>query len=283
MDKYLSNQATQQGVNLSVSASYFSSSGSASGNYNQTQIQNFTQAMTSWSSYSIGATPDANQDPLSWAQQTLDTPMPVNIQILSIDDFLNNFAFSVNGLTSSQVNTVVSNLSYYLQNYCVNRLLVTGQIDNCSDQEISRSQIFQYSNNKFKIQNFLSNNYIQGLNGQNITSAVLFTPNPNINIEQPDYQFFNMQLQSSNTVTFIQKQGGQCITYSNSQNNSTLSLQSCNGSQNQQFQVIDIDPSLFYIKSTINNLYFTSQGTYFQMQQLQNCLGCQVFNLAYII
>ncbi|EAR98783.1 MAC/perforin domain protein (macronuclear) [Tetrahymena thermophila SB210] len=283
MDKYQSNQLTQQGVNLSVSASYFSSSGSASGAYNQTQIQNFTQAMTSWSSYSIGATPDANQDPLSWAQQTLDTPMPINISILSFDDFLNKFSFSVNGLTSSQLNTVISNLSQYLQTYCANRLLVNGKIDACADQEVSSSQIFQYSNNTFKIQNFLSNNYIQGQNGQNITSAVLFTKNPNINIAQPDFQQFKMQIQSSNTVSFIQKQGGECITYSSSQNNSTLTLQSCNGSQNQQFQVIDIAPSLFYIKSTMNNLYFTSQGSYFQMQQLQSCLGCQVFNLAYII
>ncbi|KAL4486810.1 hypothetical protein ABPG72_006642 [Tetrahymena utriculariae] len=277
MDKYQANKAKQQGVNLSVSASYFSASGSASGTYNQTQVGNFTKAMTSWSQYSIGATPDANQDPLAWAQQTLDTPMPINISIIPFDEFLQKFTFSVNGLTTAQMNKVIKLLGSYLQNYCTQRLVSNGLIDACKDQEVSPSQIFQYSNNKFKIQNFLNNNYWQGQSGQNIASVALFNNN-----SQVDYQFFKMQVQSSNTVSLIQTYGRQCVTYSSSSNNQILSLSACNGSQNQQFQVIDIAPQLFYIKSTINNLYVTFSGSNYYMQQLQNCKGCQVFNLAYI-
>ncbi|KAL4472670.1 hypothetical protein ABPG74_018619 [Tetrahymena malaccensis] len=281
MDKYQANHARSQGVNLSVSASYFSASGSASGTYNQSQIGNFTQAMTSWSSYSIGATPDANQDPLAWAQQTLDTPMPTNIQIMPFDEFLQKFTFSVNGLTTPQLNQVISFLGSYLQNYCSLRLAVNGSIDICQDQEVTTSQIFQYSNNKFKVQNFLNNQYWQA-SGQSIISANLFTVNPNLTIAQVDFQFFKMQIQSSNTVSFIQTLGGQCVTYQSSSSNQILSLSTCNGSSNQQFQVIDIAPQLFYIKSIINNLYVTSSGSNYYMQQLQNCQGCQVFNLAKI-
>jgi hypothetical protein len=79
---------TDQKVNVEASASYLVATAKVKTSYEKQQEEKLKSAISSWTSFSIGAAPDPSNDALKWAARTVSDPMPVYINLVTMADFL---------------------------------------------------------------------------------------------------------------------------------------------------------------------------------------------------
>ena len=112
----------EKGFNIGLSAGYSAiATVNISLNYNKTEAETFMRYASDQNTYSRGAVPPADGQPLTWAQSSFDNPNVLTTTLEPLDSlFLEEFVTPA----------VVQNLGKALKDYCPN-LVEEGALDTC--------------------------------------------------------------------------------------------------------------------------------------------------------
>ncbi|EGR34750.1 MAC/Perforin domain protein, partial [Ichthyophthirius multifiliis] len=127
----------KQNVDVAAAASYMATRARAKTSYEKNQEQQLKTAVSSWTSFSIGAVPDEDNDALKWAARTISNPMPVYVNLVTMKEYLSIYGSAQKiGVSTVQFNNLLNKLDSYLASYCQKRLLVRNNVSSCEDVEI---------------------------------------------------------------------------------------------------------------------------------------------------
>lgn len=96
--------------------------------------------MTSWSSYSVGAPPNADNDVMAWASEAATSPMPVKGTFKNWRTIMSTYNDGENGFSIKDTNTLAKSFEANLNTYCVDWLLKRGAVDSCVQRVITAAE-----------------------------------------------------------------------------------------------------------------------------------------------
>ncbi|EAR82900.1 MAC/perforin domain protein (macronuclear) [Tetrahymena thermophila SB210] len=277
-------QQSSLGFDASVGASLYGVKGKVSTSYAQQQLNSFQQSLKSWSSYSLGATPNANLDAAQWATQTLDTPMPIKTELTPIYTFISQYQNNADiPLNSTTMAYVVNAMQNYIGQYCYDRLQFSTALNSCSgyvnqssDPYVGQSKIMNTKSGKFVSFDQNTLKVFQLTNNSTTSNQQMYTvtrPTNNQNI---------YQIQTSNY--------NYCLGVSVAQDGQPLVLKNCALDSLTLFEIDEIGQGFQYLKLMGSNYYMTVQSTasisdtsdnaLIVLSQNQNaCRGCTFFQV----
>ncbi|KAL4486811.1 hypothetical protein ABPG72_006643 [Tetrahymena utriculariae] len=279
----------KQGIDVSASATIFNVRGRTNTQLEQNNLNSFSNSIQSWASYSIGATPDLNNDPANWATQTLTKPMPIKSSIIPYHEAFKIFTQGGNSiLSNSQILQLYPKLRMYANSYCQNRLLPNGQINYCQGNtqsdynlsqlaqtvtyydvslvDITRTQIAAYYSNQTTFNTQLQLFPIQSTIG---------------------YRFFfkyNNQILNGVTtyyVSVVATSGNGLCLVGNPTLGEPATISGCPNNDNATFQYIAYDDNIFSLRfksDPTKCLGFDSDGM-LRTMVTDSCFECQVIEL----
>ncbi|KAL4462604.1 hypothetical protein ABPG74_000434 [Tetrahymena malaccensis] len=285
----MSSSSVQQQSNLgfdaSVGASLYGVQGKVSTDYSQQQLNSFQSSLKSWQSYSMGATPNANLDAAEWATQTLDTPMPINIDLTPIYQFISQYQNNPEvPLNSTALTYVVNAMQTYIGQYCNDRLQFNQNLNSCSgyvnqsqDPYVGSRQIMNTKSGMFVTYNLTTSSVFQLTNNSTTSSQQLYILSRPIN----DQNIYQIQLNT------IQKQ---CLGVTVASDSQPLVVKSCTLDSLTLFEIQEIGQGFQYLKLMGSTYYLTVQSTS-QLSDTQDnalivltqnedaCRGCTFFQV----
>ncbi|EAR98782.1 MAC/perforin domain protein (macronuclear) [Tetrahymena thermophila SB210] len=278
-----------QGIDVSASATIFNVRGRTNTQIEQNNLDNFSQSIQKWTSYSIGATPDVNNDPANWASQTLTKPMPIKSSITPYHEALNIFTQGNNSiLQSSQILQLYYKLRLYGNSYCSQRLLPNGQIDQCnsnsqSDYNFSQQEqtVTYYDVSLLDITRTQIAAYYQ--NATTFNTQLQLSPIENT----IGYRFFfknNNQIlngQVTYYVSIVATAGNNMCLVGNPTLGEPATISGCPNNDNATFSYIAYDDNIFSLQfksDPTKCLGFDSQGI-LRTMVTDSCFECQVIEL----
>ncbi|KAL4472669.1 hypothetical protein ABPG74_018618 [Tetrahymena malaccensis] len=279
----------QQGIDVSASATLFNVRGRTNTQLEQNNLNSFSQSIQSWTSYSIGATPDLNNDPANWATQTLTKPMPIQSSIIPYHEALKTFTQGGNSILSQdQIMQLYPKLRLYANSYCQNRLLPNNMIDYCQSNtqsdynliqlqqtvtyysvsllDITRTQIAAYYQNQTTFNTQLQLSPIQSTIG---------------------YRFFfkyNNQILNGVTtyyVSVVATSGNNYCLVGNPNLGEPATISGCPNNDNATFQYVAYDDNIFSLRfksDPTKCLGYDSDGI-LKTMVTDSCFECQVIEL----
>ncbi|KAL4472668.1 hypothetical protein ABPG74_018617 [Tetrahymena malaccensis] len=277
-------QQSSLGFDASVGASLYAVKGKVSTSYAQQQLSSFQSSLKSWSSYSMGATPNANLDAAQWATQTLDTPMPIKTELTPIYTFISQYQNNVNiPLNSTAMSYVVNAMQNYISLYCYDRLQFSTAIDQCSgyvnnstDPFVGQRRIMNSKSAKFVSYNTTTSQVFQLTGNSNNNGQQIFQVTRPTN----DQSIYQLKLSNYNY----------CLGVNVAQDGQPLVLKGCGLDSLTLFEIDEIGQGFQYLKLMGSNYYMTVQTTtaisdtsdnaLIVLSQNQNaCRGCTFFQV----
>jgi hypothetical protein len=134
----------QQGYDVTASASYsgfFNAGGSFGINQDSQAAQTFSQSVSDSKIFTIGSLPPVDNSPTTWAQDSLNEPMPITYKLRPIFEIFTNKFFDLSQFTAAGVNSALfgPELTNALNSYCADYLLPNTFVNNCFLQADSSS------------------------------------------------------------------------------------------------------------------------------------------------
>ncbi|KAL4462605.1 hypothetical protein ABPG74_000435 [Tetrahymena malaccensis] len=278
-----------QGIDITASATLFNVRGRTNTQLEQDNLDSFSQSIQKWTSYSIGATPDLNNDPANWATQTLTKPMPIKSSITPYHEALNIFTQGGNTiLQSSQILQLYYKLRLYSNSYCSQRLLPNEQIDYCNaetetDYNFSQQQqvVTYYDVSLLDITRTQIAAYYQ--NTTTFNTQLQLSPIENT----VGYRFFfksNNQIlngQVTYYVSIVATAGNNLCLVGNPNIGEPATISGCPNNDNATFSYVAYDENIFSLQfksDPTKCLGFDSQGI-LRTMVTNSCFECQVIEL----
>ncbi|KAL4486812.1 hypothetical protein ABPG72_006644 [Tetrahymena utriculariae] len=248
-------QQSSLGFDATVGASLYGVKGKVSTSYAQQQLNSFQSSLKSWSSYSIGATPNANLDAAQWATQTLDTPMPIKTELTPIYTFISQYQNNPDiPLNSTTMAYVINAMQNYISQYCYDRLQFSTTLNSCSgyvnqssDPYVGLSKIMNTKSGKFVTFDVNTNKVFQLTINSTTNDQQTFSVSRPTN-DQSIYQF---KLNNQNL----------CLGVSIAQDGQPLILKGCSLDSLTLFEIEEIGQGLQYVKLMGLDYYMTVQIT----------------------
>jgi len=87
--------------------------------------------MTSWTTYSIGAPPNADNDVMAWAAVAASSPMPIKGNFKNWESIIRNYNRGNDEFSEQDLEKLAKGFKKSLSNVCYDWMLPRGKVNTC--------------------------------------------------------------------------------------------------------------------------------------------------------
>jgi len=225
---------------------------------NKTQVKSkFFSKMEDIKAFSIGAKPDADLNPNTWARQSILEPMPITYKVRPIIDILfqsENIDFKLRSQLdeNTDLNFVTNNLKLAYDNYCQNYLLAKNMVRSCTevskDIELKKVVMGEINSGTFVyLQNMETEKCITSVGTPGEAQPYLSLPCGSGNILKQGF-YFDFR---NNNYIITQRGNIGCmdLSHGNNDENGKINMWHCNLGDHQKFSAILNDNGSYTLKT----------------------------------